>query len=178
MGACSVDARDEPAGGPLLFEAVIRPHRSLSRRGLRLLLCSICGLSLLITTLFWSLGAWPVAGFNGAEITLAVLLLRLNARAAREAERILLGASTLAVVRTDANGRHQERRFDPFWLRVVLQDRPGRAPALWLKARNACEEVASRLGEAEKRDLAQALTAALHGWRNPVFDNPQLRSES
>jgi hypothetical protein len=33
------------------------------------------------------------------------------------------------------------------------------------------------LGEEQKRDLADALTKALHDWRNPRFDNPQLRDE-
>ena len=36
-------------------------------------------------------------------------------------------------------------------------------------------EVGAELGEAEKRDLAEALNLALHRHRNPVFDNPQLR---
>jgi uncharacterized membrane protein len=36
-------------------------------------------------------------------------------------------------------------------------------------------EIARQLGEDPKRDLAAALTRALHSWRNPVFDNPQLR---
>ena len=34
------------------------------------------------------------------------------------------------------------------------------------------------LGEPEKLDLAEALKAALHRWRNPVFDNPQLENEA
>jgi hypothetical protein len=41
-------------------------------------------------------------------------------------------------------------------------------------ARDFSEEVGRCLGEAEKRDLAAALDAALHRWRNPRFDNPQL----
>jgi hypothetical protein len=34
--------------------------------------------------------------------------------------------------------------------------------------------VGSCLGAAEKRELAAALEDALHRWRNPRFDNPQL----
>ena len=37
------------------------------------------------------------------------------------------------------------------------------------------EEVATALGENEKRELAQALAAALRRMREPRFDNPQLR---
>jgi len=47
-------------------------------------------------------------------------------------------------------------------------------PRLLLSVRGRSEEVARALGEAAKRDLAAALTRALHRWRNPRFDNPQL----
>jgi uncharacterized membrane protein len=63
----------------------------------------------------------------------------------------------------------------PTWLNVRLTERAGRVPLLTLDARDFSEEVGRCLGEAEKRDLAAALDAALHRWRNPRFDNPQLR---
>ena len=159
----------------LLFEAVVVPHRSLSGRGLGILIAAICGSSLLITTLFFLLGAWPVAGFSGAEITLAVILLRLNARGARRSELILLTPGLIRVIRTDEHGRRSERRLDAAWLNVVLQERLARVPALLLAARSDQEEVARDMGETEKRMLADALAAALYRWRHPLFDNPQLR---
>ncbi|MBV9735144.1 MAG: DUF2244 domain-containing protein [Acidisphaera sp.] len=165
----------EPGRDRVLFEAVVVPHRSLSPRGLRMLIGAICGLSLLTTSVFWLLGAWPVAGFSGVEITAAILLLRANARRRRASELIMLSEAELRVIRTDTAGRRREQRLDPAWLNVVLQERPGRVPALLLAARNQREEVGAELGEAEKRDLARALVGALHRRRHPVFDNPQLR---
>lgn len=162
-------------GDELLFEAVVVPHRSLSRRGLFILIGVICGLSALTTTMFFLLGAWPVAGFSGAEITLAVLLLRLNVRQARASELILLTPGLIRVIRTDARGRRQERQLDASWLNVVLEERSARTPALMLVNRRRRVEVAGQLGEAEKRDLADALAGALYRWRHPTFDNPQLR---
>jgi uncharacterized membrane protein len=159
----------------LLFEAVVVPHRSLSRRGLTILIAAICGSSMIITTVFFVLGAWPVAGFSGAEITLAVLLLRMNARGARRSELILLTPVLIRVIRTDEQGRRLERRLDTAWLNVVLQERLARVPALLLSARTDQEEVARDMGETEKRMLADGLAAALYRWRHPRFDNPQLR---
>jgi uncharacterized membrane protein len=159
---------------PFLFEAVIVPHRSLSRRGLRLLIGAICTLSVCTSTVFWWLGAWPIAGFTGVEITTALLLLRHNARAVRANEVILLSPSTLRIVRTTADGARSEREVPPAWLRVELQERPGRVPGLFLASRGAREEVGASLGEPEKLDLARALREALERWRRPVFDNPQL----
>lgn len=157
------------------FEAVIIPHRSLSRVGLQWLVGFICLLSTMISVGLWFIGAWPVIGFNGAEIALAVVLLRRNARASRASELLLLSDEGLRVVRTDMRGCRAERTLQPAWLRADLEERPGRAPALWLSDRGSRMEVGAELGEAEKRDLAAALALALHRHRNPRFDNFQLR---
>ena len=159
---------------PCFFEAVIVPHRSLSRRGLFLLIGAIMGLSMATSTMFWLLGAWPIAVFNGAEITLALLLLRWNVRAARANEVILLSPSALRVIRNSAAGARSEISLAPGWLRVEVQERPGRVPGLFLAAQHQRIEVGASLGEPEKLDLAAGLRTALHGWRHPPFDNPQL----
>ncbi len=159
---------------PAFFEAVIVPHRSLSRGGLRLLIGVICSLSVCTTAMFWWLGAWPIAGFNGVEITTALLLLRHNARAVRANEVILLSASALRIIRTDVNGHRTEQAVPPAWLRMELQERPGRVPGLYLMAHGIRIEVAASLGEPEKLSLSRALEDALYRWRNPRFDNPQL----
>jgi uncharacterized membrane protein len=72
-------------------------------------------------------------------------------------------------------GRRERYSLQPYWLNVVLEERAGTVPKLLLSARGAQYEVARALGEAQKRDLAAALNRALHRWRNPRFDNPQLR---
>jgi uncharacterized membrane protein len=118
----------------IVFEALITPHRSLSRRGLHIIIGCTCTVSFGVTALFWWLGAWPIAGFNGAEVLLAMVLLRAHAQSARASEFV----------------------------------------GLYLSARGRRLEIAAALGEPEKRDLARALGEALHRWRHPTFDNPQL----
>ena len=167
---------DQHAGEEaLLFEAVIVPHRSLSRRGLFRLQAVIAGLCCLTALRFWMLRAWPVLAFSFVEIGIAVFLLHLNARRARASEMLLLSDSALRVVRTDVRGRRQEKCISSAWMNVVLQEEHGRVPKLLLVARGAREEIGAVLGEREKRDLAAALRSALHNARNPRFDNPQLR---
>ena len=158
-----------------LFEAVIVPHRSLSPRGLRILTCVLCGLMSLSASVLWLLGAWPVIGFSGGEVLLAILLLRSNALGSRASEVLLLSDAGFRIIRTDAKGRRTECLLSPAWLRVMLEEPPGRVPTLLLAAHGVREEIAASLGETEKRDLARALSDAFHRWRNPVFDNPQLR---
>ncbi len=157
------------------FEAVIVPHRSLSRRGLIILITALCSFSSATATAFWLLGAWPVAGFSGAEILLAIALLRYNARSVRASEVLLLSEAGLRIIRTDPRGRREELLLPTAWLNAVLEERQGGVPRLWLAGHGVHEQVAAALGEAEKRDLAASLQAALHRLRSPIFDNPQLR---
>jgi uncharacterized membrane protein len=158
-----------------MFEATVKPHRSLDRRGMSIVIgCMVAG-SLFVTSLMFLLGAWPVIGFNGADLMLAVFLMWLNVRAARAREFLVLTEHSLDITRTDVRGRSQKFSLPPYWLNIVLQERAGTVPKLLLTARGISVEVAHHLGEDQKRDLAAALTRALHKWRNPVFDNPQLR---
>lgn len=151
------------------------PHRSLSRRGMRLLSIALVGLTGLIALRFWFLGAWPVMAISGPEIALALFLLHVNTRRGRASELVLLQDATLCITRTDAAGARRQVTLPTAWLTVTLEEAPGRIPRLLLRNRTIYEEIGRALGEAEKRDLAGALRTALHNVRNPRFDNPQLR---
>jgi uncharacterized membrane protein len=139
-----------------VFEALITPHRSLSRRGLHIIIGCTCTVSFCVTALFWWLGAWPIAG------------------SARASEFLVLTESELRIQKTDASGARTEQVLPSAWIGVTLEERAGRAPGLYLSASGRRLEIASALGEPDKRDLAHALAAALHRWRHPTFDNPQL----
>jgi len=164
-----------PAPEPTLFEAIVAPHRSLSTRAMLGVMGAMFFASLCVTSLMFLLGAWPVIGFNGADVALACFLFWLNIRAARAREIITLSESALAVISQDVHGRRRRVSLSPYWLNVVLEERAGSVPRLLLTARNTRLEIARQLGEAQKRDLAAALARALTAWRNPRFDNPQLR---
>lgn len=154
---------------------MIVPHRSLSRHGFYWLIGVLCGLSSLVTFLCWQLGAWPVVGFSGAEIGLALLLVHWHAESGRrESELLLLSEQGLIVRRSRGDGRSEQKILPVQWLRVDLDERRGRVPGLFLRAHGVSEEVARSLGEEEKRDLASALAAAFDRMRHPVFHNPQL----
>lgn len=159
----------------ILFEALIVPHRSLTPRGLRILMAVICLLSASMVLRFWFIGAWPVVAFSVVEIGLALFLLRLNAKRAGASELLLLSEDALRIVRTDQRGHRQECSLPVGWLNAVMDEPPGQVPKLLLVARGVREEIAATLGEAEKRDLWAALRGALQQLRNPSFDNPQLR---
>ena len=158
-----------------MFEALIVPHRSLSPRGAVILCSAMAAVTAAMALRFWLLGAWPVAGFAVAEVGLAVFLLRLNFRRARQSELLLLSEPMLRIVRTDWRGRRQEHSLPTAWLRVRLEERPATVARLVVGDSRNEVEVGASLGDAEKRDLASALRDALARARCPDFENPQLR---
>ena len=162
---------DAPGGknGTLYFEAELRPHRSLTRKALLLVLGGMALGSLYVTTLMYFLGAWPIIGFNGADITLAALLFWLNTRAARAKEIIRLSDAALEITSISPSGKAQVTTLSPDWARVELLERPATVPRLFLRARDAVAEIGRQLGEAQKRDLAAAIDRALVRRRSPRF---------
>ncbi|MBV8401761.1 MAG: DUF2244 domain-containing protein, partial [Acetobacteraceae bacterium] len=120
---------------PVLFQAVIVPHRSLSPRGVRRLMAFVLVLSCLVGLRCLLLGAWPVLGFTIVEIGLALFLIQLNQRRARACELIILSESGFRIARTDMSGRRTEKILPADWLNVVLEEPLGRVPVLLLSGR-------------------------------------------
>jgi uncharacterized membrane protein len=164
-----------PAQAPV-FEALIVPHRSLTRKGVLVVGAALLVLSALVAIRFWLLGAWPVVAFSLVEVPLIVLLLALNLRHARARELIMLDGEALTVIRTDPAGRRQQVSLPSAWLRVDLDAGRG-VPHVMLSSHGRGCEVGGFLHEAEKLSLFEALSDALHRIRNPRFDNPQLRDD-
>src|SRR5690606_40066821 len=64
------DGLPQAAPAPVLFEALLTPHRSLSPRGFVILMSAIASVAFLAGLTFFLLGAWPVIGFMGLEVLL------------------------------------------------------------------------------------------------------------
>lgn len=164
-----------PARPAPVFEAVLTPHRSMSRRGMYVVFGLLAAGSLLVTSLMWALGAIPVIGFNGADLILAVTLYAINMRGGRASEVILLTEEGLTITRTTPAGQRSQVAMAPAWLRVIVEERAGSNPVISIANREARQVVGMALGGAERRDLADALRGALARLHSPRFDNPQLR---
>jgi len=166
---CGMDASAAKPASRLFFEADLRPHRSLSRGALLAVLGAMAAGSLYVTTLMYLLGAWPVIGFNGAELALAAVLFWLNARAARAREIIRLGEDAVEITRITPSGRKTMASLPPGWARAELEEHPGTVPRLIIRAQAERQEIGRALGAAQKRDLAEAINRALARWRSPRF---------
>lgn len=165
-----------PIEETLLFEAVISPNRSLSHRGKIRLFAVLAVLSIATGVRFWVLGAWPVAVFVVLELGLAAILFWVHTQSQRQTELLLLTNFSLRLIRTGSDGRRRETSLPLRWMTIELAERSGRVPALFVRCRGdrmelLQTEVASALGDTEKRELAKALAQAVQRLRNPIFDN-------
>ncbi|MBU8536891.1 DUF2244 domain-containing protein [Falsiroseomonas tokyonensis] len=161
---------------PILFEAVSTPSQSLSARGMRLLCLFSAAGAAIPGGLFLVLGAWPVLGFLGVEVALVLGLVALHRRwSARAREVVQLTETDLRIVTANGRGGRRETVLQPYWTRVALEEVAGGVARLSLVQRGRRVELGCFLSDAEKRDLGEALAEALHRYRNPDFDNPQLR---
>src|SRR5512143_351725 len=77
-----------PTASRVVFDAILHPHRSLSRRGFVLVMGLAVGASMTMGGVFLAMGAWPVFGFYGVDVLLLYVALRCNYRSARIYERV------------------------------------------------------------------------------------------
>lgn len=147
------------------YEAWLRPHRSLTRQGLGLVLAAAAIPCLGLGLVFLYLGAWPVSGFLGLDLALLWLAFRLNTRDARRAERLLLSDDALTVERLDADGTQRSWRFQPYWLRVAIDEPPRPDTPLTLSSHGRSLTIGRFLPPEDRLDAANALRAALRRWR-------------
>lgn len=143
------------------FDAVLRPHRSLSRRGFACLMASWFLLNAGLALYFYWQGAWPLIGFFGLDVLLLYLAFRFNYRGGRLIERVRLTDTELTVVRVSPWGEARAWSFQPYWLRVSMDDPPQPESRLILSSHGRALAIGSFLTPAERLDLARALKAAL-----------------
>jgi len=157
----------EPAApfGRLFFERVLLPHRSLPPRRFHLLMLVLGLFSIAVGSGFVIAGAWPVVGFFGLDVALVYLAFRLNYRSARRRETLRLVEDAFTVERIGIDGERWLWRFQPFWLRVVLEERPDRSNRLLVASHGRSLVIADFLAPAARRELAATIRDALASWR-------------
>lgn len=159
------NTRDDAAPRPLeqlIFAARLRPHRSMTRGNIRLLITVFAGVNLFTSVPFIVLGAWPVAGFMGLDVAILYLAFRANTRAARAYEDIRVTPLELHLAKVSARGRFAEWRFNPAWVRLTRDEHADfGTQRVALVSRGVSVEVAPFLGPDAKADLATSLSTAL-----------------
>jgi uncharacterized membrane protein len=161
--------------GHLFFERVLLPYRSLPSRGFHLLMLILGLISLAVGIGFVSIGAWPVVGFFGLDVALIYFAFRLNYRGARRSETLRLAGDAFTVERVNVRGNRRMWRFQPFWLRVILEERPDESNRLFVASHGHSLAIGDFLGPSARRELAATIRQALLHWRNSFTPAPADR---
>lgn len=145
-----------------VFSAVIRPHRSLSPQGFRILMVLVCLVSLAASLPFVIMGFWPVAGFFGLDFIGLYIAFRISYRQAEAFELLELTPIRLLFRKVSPRGEVQDWQFNPLWTRLdrEVDDEYG-MQELSLTSRNEHVIIARDLSPPERETLAEALSRAL-----------------
>lgn len=139
------------------MQAVLTPHRSLSRKAFTSLLLGFAAIDLAIVSFFLLQRAWPVAFFLLLDIALLWLAFRINYRDGRAEERVEVAHDRLLVSRRKPSGRAAHWMVSPLWARVRADARSVRIASAGRAVR-----VGSFLSPPERGEFAKALDAALY----------------
>lgn len=147
------------------MDAVIRPNRSMGRRGLYVVLAVMVLFNLMVAAFLLVLGAPLVLPFLGLDILAMGLALRASHRSGRRAERVRVTAEAVTVSHEDEKGGRVVWTSPTAFTRVDL-DQPGQHE---MRVRLAIYRRRLTLGRAlsppERVDLAEALQRAIRAAR-------------
>jgi len=164
---------DPGAVEPILFSALLKPHRSLRRTGFILVMTFLTVVSFAAGVAFLLKGAWPVFGFFVLDVLAIYVAFKINFRRARAREQISVTPSELRVRRVSHRGHVMEWVLNPLWVRLdeISHEEFG-IERLYLVSRGRRVSIGSFLGPDEKASFANALKAGLAAARRGVTYNP------
>ena len=161
----ALPAAPDEALPAVFLDTVLAPHRSLPPAGFAAIMAIFGGISFIAGIFFVLHGAWPVMGFFGLDVGLIYLAFRINYRSARREERIRLVADALTVERRGVRGERWSWRFQPYWLRVTLEESDDESNRLTISSHGRSLVLGSFLGAGERRSVAALIEDALARWR-------------
>ncbi|MBP1849453.1 DUF2244 domain-containing protein [Rhizobium halophytocola] len=152
----------EHGGERPIFLAELVPHRSLGRRGFRVML-ALSGLICLGYGLFFlATGAWPVFLFFGLDFLLLYGAFRMNYRAAKAREEVEVSRTNLSIRKFAPSGRMVEHRYNPFWARFhVRRHEEFGILSMAVAAQGRITEVGAFLNPDDRESFARAFKGAL-----------------
>jgi uncharacterized membrane protein len=147
--------------GPLYMDAVITPHRSLSRRGFIILISVLTAINTATAAVFLAMRAAPVPLFLGVDLIAIVVAFIASRRAALKRERIQVTAAEVRVVLETPKGEHTVWQSPTAFTRVALVGPDEDDADLQLRLSDRALGVARALTRSERRDFAVALERAI-----------------
>jgi uncharacterized membrane protein len=168
----ALPTKPAPASGIVYMDAELRPNRSLSAHGFRIVMLSMAAMSFFAGIGFLSIGAWPVVGFFGLDVLLIYLAFKVNFKAGeRERETLRITAGEVLISRTCYRGFTGWWQVSPAFARVNIEQLNEYEVSVHLTAGGSSVPIATCLSPSERLAFAQALKQALQqarGERYPI----------
>ena len=150
------------------FSAILTPHRSLSPKGFLIFMGFICLVSFVAGFYFLRQGAWPVFGFFGLDVLLIYWAFKQNYRDSKLFETIELSRDKLEINRVFPSGRYQNWEFNPYWVRLGLDQHPVGSTQIYLTSRGKHLIFGAFLSDGERREFLAVLQQELLAVRGGI----------
>jgi uncharacterized membrane protein len=152
----------------LYMDAMIWPNRSLSPRGLTILLCLFTAYNILVAIFLIIIGAFPVPIFLGLDVLGLALAFHFSNRRARNAERVQVSALDIRVTRQEG-GRLETIWTSPTAFTRVAVDVGEDEAEVKLELSGRSLTIAQALSPSERADFAAALQRAIRAAREERY---------
>ncbi len=147
--------------GAVFFDATLHPSRSLTRRGLVILICLVITANMAVALRALNAGGWPILPFLGLDVAALAGAFWLNNRAARMHERVVLDDGALTITHVAPSGRAVVWAFEPAWVQVAVEESRRAAGRVTVTTHGKGVALGEFLTPAERRAMASALNEAL-----------------
>jgi len=147
---------------PILYmDHAIRPHRSLSKRGMAAILGVLIAYNLILTVFMVVIGAFPVPIFLGLDVVGVLIAFRVSAARAKRGERVQVSHDAVTILH-EAGARRRTLWTSPtVFTRVEVDTENERVARVRVRLARRSLAVGAALGPAELADFASQLQAAI-----------------
>lgn len=151
----------------VIFEAMIRPNRSMDARQSAVFVICFAVLSLTIALSFFSVGLWLVLPFSGLEVLAVGVGIGYTLRRLEGYEWIVVTDRDVSVVKNQF-GKSQRYEFQRYWTQVRLKNAPSRLQPnrLWIGSHGRFIEIGREFVDEDRADFAARLTRAIRSGRD------------
>ena len=154
------------ASGPVYMDALLTPNRSLSRRGLWILLAVLAAYNLLVMVFLLAIGAFPVPIFLGLDFVGVLVAFRISNRRAGRAERVHVTAERVQVSHRPPQGSERTVWSSPTaFTRVALEQAGEHEARISLRLSGRALRVGASLSPGERSSFAAELERAIRAAR-------------
>ena len=119
------------------------------------------GVSFIAGMAFLLMGAWPVFGFFGLDVLAVFVAFKLNYRDAKAHEIVEISPDKFLLTYVTAKGAARSVEFNPYWVRVNLEETPDGRASLSLSSHGRDTAFGTVLNHDERRDFARVLSGVL-----------------